>query len=221
LYFQNSVTNAQYTTPNGNADGLPPLITGARGSIPIGGPTWRANYDYTITPTLLLHLGAGYSYIYFFDDGPYTKSGQTVNCQTMLDLQGCEGSFNFPTIVAGQVTLSEYLGGMQQLGNALAHNHTRVERPASNANMTWVKGNHTFKAGAEVWWQAFIQAPPTGVGLYFSDLNNLGLTYQGLGTIVNGSAGATAYPAALATGASQTGFPYANFLLGDVTPGSA
>ena len=38
FYYQHTNTNAQYTTPNGNADGLPPLITGARGSIPIGGP---------------------------------------------------------------------------------------------------------------------------------------------------------------------------------------
>ncbi|HLI86258.1 MAG TPA: carboxypeptidase-like regulatory domain-containing protein [Bryobacteraceae bacterium] len=217
LYFHNSVTNAQYTTPNGNADGLPPLLTAARGSIPIGGPAWRANYDYTITPTLLLHLGAGYSYIYFFDDGPYTKSGKTVNCQTMLDLQGCEGSFNFPTIVAGNVTSPQALGGMQQLGNALAHTHTRVERPAANANMTWVRGNHTFKAGAEVWWQAFIQAPPTGVGLYFANLTNLGVQNSSMGSVTNLGAGATAYPAALVTGAYQTGFPYANFLLGDVT----
>jgi hypothetical protein len=216
-FMQRSLTNAQFTTPNGNADGLPNLITGARGSIPIGGPTFRLNYDYTITPTLLAHAGVGYSLIYFYDDGPYTKSGQTVNCLSMLDLQGCEGSFNFPTIIAGNVTSPEALGGMQQLGNALAHTHTHVERPAANANMTWVKGNHTFKTGAEVWWQAFIQAPPTGVGLYFASLTNAGVPFSSLGTVTNGQAGATAYPASLVTGAYSTGFPYANFLLGDVS----
>src|SRR6202035_4382270 len=45
FYFHHTDTQAQFTTPNGNADGLPDLITGARGSIPIGGPTWRINYD--------------------------------------------------------------------------------------------------------------------------------------------------------------------------------
>src|ERR1035438_6441220 len=48
FYYQHTNTQAQYTTPNGNADGLPPLITGARGSIPIGGPAFRLNYDHTI-----------------------------------------------------------------------------------------------------------------------------------------------------------------------------
>ena len=210
LYFHNSVTNAQFTTPNGNADGLPDLLTGARGSIPIGGPAFRANYDYTVTPTLLAHVGAGYSYIYFFDDGPYTKSGKTVDCLAMLQLQGCEGNFNFPTIIAGNVTAPTQLGGMQQLGNALAHAHTRVERPAANANLTWVRGNHTYKAGAEVWWQAYIQAPPTGVGLNFG-----AFSATSSGSVTN--SGATGVPASLVTGAYTAGFPYANFLLGDVT----
>jgi hypothetical protein len=197
FYYHHTETDAQFTTPNGNADGLPDLITGARGSIPIGGPTYRLNYDYTIKPTLLAHFGAGYSMIYFYDDGPYTKSGKTVDCLAMLQLQGCLGSFNFPTIVTGNVTSPQVLGGMQQLGNALAHTHTHTERPSANANLTWIRGNHTYKTGVEAWWQAQITAPPTGVGLYF-------------GT------NATSIPAPLVTGAYSVGFPYASFLLGDV-----
>jgi len=34
FYYHHTNTDAQFTTPNGNADGLPDLITGARGSIP-------------------------------------------------------------------------------------------------------------------------------------------------------------------------------------------
>ncbi len=207
FYFHHTNTAAQFTTPNGNADGLPDLLTGARGSIPIGGPTYRLNYDYTLTPTILLHVGAGYSMIYFYDDGPYTESGKTVDCLGMLQLQGCEGSFNFPTIVTGNVQSPQALGGMQQLGNALAHTHTHTERPSANANATWVKGNHTYKTGMEVWWQAQITAPPTGVGLNFATLS--------LANAVTGQ-GATGIPAQLVTGANTIGFPYANFLLGDV-----
>jgi hypothetical protein len=213
FFYQHTNTDAQFTYPNGNADGLPDLLTGARGSIPIGGPTVRLNYDYTITPTLLAHFGAGYSMIYFYDDGPYTESGKTVNCLSMLQLQGCEGSFNFPTIIAGDVTAPVSLGGMQQLGNALAHTHTHVERPAANANLTWVHGNHTYKAGAEAWWQAYIQAPPTGVGLNFAQLSSA--IPAGQGSVL--SAGATGVPASLNTTTFTSGFPYANFLLGDVT----
>jgi len=216
FYYHHTNTNAQYTYPNGNADGLPDLITGARGSIPIGGPAYRLNYDYTIAPTLLLHVGAGYSLIYFFDHSPITQNGGTVNCLTLLQLQGCEGSYNFPTIVAGNVTAPISLGGMQQLGNALAHTATHTERPASNANITWVRGNHTYKAGAEVWFQAQITAPPTGVGLNFGVLTAGGVPGSA-GTVSSTGEGATGVPAALAQGAYSAGFPYANFLLGDVT----
>jgi hypothetical protein len=215
FYYHHTETDAQFTTPNGNADGLPDLLTGARGSIPIGGPTWRLNYDHTLTPTLLAHAGVGYSMIYFYDDGPYTRSGKTVDCAAMLQLQGCEGAFNLPTIIAGNVTSPNRLGGMQQLGNSLAHAHTHTERPSANANITWVHGNHTYKTGGEVWWQAQITAPPTGVGLTFAALTNAGLQNQSLGSVTN--PGATAVPASLVTGAYTTGFPYANFLLGDVT----
>jgi hypothetical protein len=216
FYYHHTNTNAQYTEPNGNADGLPVLITGARGSIPIGGPTYRLNYDYTITPTLLLHLGGGYSMIYFYDHSPETEGGGAVNCQTLLQLQGCEGSYNFPTIVAGNVTAPIDLGGMQQLGNALVHTATHTERPSSNGNLTWVRGNHTYKAGAEVWWQAQITAPPTGVGLNFGVLTANGVT-GAAGTVSATGEGATGVPASLVQGAYSAGFPYANFLLGDVT----
>jgi hypothetical protein len=214
FYYHHTETDAQYTTPNGNADGLPDLITGARGSIPIGGPTYRLNYDYSITPTLLAHFGAGYSMIYFYDHSPWTQQGKTVDCLQLLQLQGCEGSYNFPTIIAGNVTAPTNLGGMQQLGNALAHTATHTERPSSNANVTWIRGSHTFKAGAEAWWQAQITAPPTGVGLTFATLTNAGIAGSS-GSVTN--AGATGIPASLVTGAYSAGFPYANFLLGDVT----
>jgi len=210
FYYHHTETDAQYTTPNGNADGLPDLITGARGSIPIGGPTYRLNYDHTITPTLLAHFGAGYSMIYFYDHSPWTQQGNTVDCQALLQLQGCLGSYNFPTIVAGNVTAPINLGGMQQLGNALAHTATHTERPSANANVTWIRGSHTYKAGAEAWWQAQITAPPTGVGLTFATLSG-----TSNGSVTN--AGATGIPASLVTGAYSAGFPYANFLLGDVT----
>jgi hypothetical protein len=216
FYYHHTDTEAQFTTPNGNADGLPDLLTGARGSIPIGGPTFRLNYDYTLTPTLLAHFGAGYSMIYFYDDGPYTRSAQTVNCATMLQLQGCETAFNFPTVVVGSVTSPVVLGGMQQLGNALAHTHTHTERPSANGNLTWVRGNHTFKTGSEVWFQAQITAPPSGVGLNFAATTSTGTTG---GSVTN--PGATGVPAVLTAAAGlssySAGFPYANFLLGDAT----
>ena len=212
FYYHHTETDAQYTVPNGNADGLPDLITGARGSIPIGGPTYRLNYDYTVTPTLLAHFGDGYSEIFFFDHSPIAQAGKTVDCLAVLMLQGCEGAYNFPTIIAGNVTAPISLGGMQQLGNALVHTATHTQRPSANANATWVRGNHTYKIGSEVWFQAQITAPPTGVGLTFAGLST---TSNGLVTATG--SGATGVPASLVTGNYSAGFPYANFLLGDVT----
>jgi hypothetical protein len=210
FYFGHTLTDSQFSVPNGSDNGLPTLLSTARGTF-IGHQVERLNFDYTVTPTLLAHAGIGYAQISFFDDSPYTTGGSTFNCSA-INLSGCEGAFNFPTISVNPLTGSDVataangatqLGGMNQLGDALAHTHTRTERPAANANMTWVHGNHTFKGGMEIWMQANITAPPTGVGLTYS-------------TSVPVDAGATGVPASLVTGAYAAGFPYANFLLGDV-----
>jgi hypothetical protein len=216
FYYQHTRTDSQFSVPNGSDNGLPTLLSTARGTF-IFSQVERLNYDYTVTPTLLAHVGMGYSQISFFDDSPYTTAGNTFNC-SQINLIGCEGSFNFPTIsvnpavgslVATAANGATQLGGMTQLGDALAHTHTRTERPSGNANMTWVHGSHTFKAGTEVWFQANITAPPTGVGLtYFCP--------GGGATCGAADQGATGFPASLVTGAYTTGFPYANFLLGDV-----
>jgi hypothetical protein len=198
FFYNHTETNAQFTLPNGNADGLPDILTGARGSKPIGGPVYRLNYDATLKPTLLFHLGIGYSYIYFFDNGPYTNAGNRFDCLS-IQLTGCIGKFNFPTVITANVTTPVRLGGMQQLGNALAHTATHTQRPSANANLTWIHGNHTFKGGAEMWYQGNITKPPTGVGLTFG-------------------AGATSLPASLVNSTAYSpGFAYASFLLGAVT----
>jgi hypothetical protein len=197
FYWGTTGTDAQYSTPNGNADGLPDIISANRGTF-IHALTERLNYDYTITPTLLLHLGAGYSRISFLDTSAYTNGGGAFNCAS-IQLVGCETSFNFPTITTLVPTTSaSALGGMQQLGNATLHTHTYTERPSYNANTTWVHGNHTYKFGAEVWFQGNILAPPSGVSLTFG-------------------ANATAEPINVSTGGQQMGFQYASFLLGDAS----
>jgi hypothetical protein len=64
-----------------------------------------------------------------------------------------------------------------------------------------------------MWTQAQITAPPSGVGLTFATVT--------AGAVSSTAAGATAVPASLvplspSLGAYTAGFPYANFLLGDV-----
>jgi hypothetical protein len=197
FYWSTTGTDAQYSTPNGNADGLPDIISANRGTF-IHSLTERLNYDYTITPTMLLHLGAGYSRISFLDTSAYTKGGGKFDC-TSISLVGCEASYNFPTITTMIPTTSaSSLGGMQQLGNSALHTQTYTERPSYNANMTWVHGNHTFKWGGEVWLQGNITQPPSGVSLSFG-------------------ANATAEPINVSTGGQQMGFQYASFLLADAS----
>src|SRR5262249_14311596 len=200
FYWSTTGTESQYSTPNGNADGLPEIITGARGTF-IDSVTWRLNYDRVMSSNLLLHLGAGYSRIRFIDDAPLTHNGKTFDCNT-INLPGCQVAFNFPTFTTMVPTGSlAGLGGMQQMGNALAHTHTNTERPAYNANMTWLHGSHNFKWGGEVWFQGNITAPPSGVSLTFG---------------VNAPAQPFTVPAGL-QGGQQMGFQFASFLLGNAS----
>jgi hypothetical protein len=200
FYWSTTGTESQFSTPNGNADGLPDLITGARGTF-IDSTTARLNYDRILTNSLLLHLGAGWSLIQFIDDSPLTHGGKTFDCNT-INLPGCQVAFNFPTFTSMIPTgPAAPLGGMQQMGNAQLHTHTRTERPAFNSNMTWIHGNHNYKWGGEVWFQGNITAPPSGVGLTFG---------------VNGTAQPYTVPGGL-TGGQQMGLQFASFLLGDAS----
>jgi hypothetical protein len=199
FYWSTTGTASQYSSPNGNADGLPDTITQARGTF-IDSVTARLNYDRVLTSTLLLHLGAGWSKITFLDDSPLTHGGKKFDCTT-INLPGCQVAFNFPTFVSMVPTGSPAsIGGMQQMGNALLHTHTNTERPAYNANMTWIHGNHNYKWGGEVWFQGNITAPPSGVQLTFG---------------VNATAQPYTVPAGL--NGQQMGNQFASFLLADAS----
>ena len=112
--------------------------------------TIRLNLDTTLTPTLLLHIGAGYLHTSNPQTAPDVRPEATVSPRRSLH--------------RGQL-LSLYGGHVQ-------HDWRRVERwrsdspgantgvaftltpvandykPTFNTNLTWVKGNHTYKLGA-------------------------------------------------------------------------
>src|SRR5713101_9478038 len=52
----------------------------------------RANYDYTVSPTMLLHLGAGYQQNNFFDDAPILN----FDAASTLGLKGATVKRNVP-----------------------------------------------------------------------------------------------------------------------------
>jgi hypothetical protein len=193
FYWSRTATDSQYSTPNGNADGLSPMITQARGTF-FHYKVFRLNYDYTLTPTLLLHFGGGYNQINAFDDAPYLN----FNAQQQLGLSGFLQNRNFPNFT-GAVSTS--LGGMQSIGTVgQIQAHTFQQKPGFNSNATWVRGSHTYKAGAEVYLQGTVSQPFAGV-LFPTGTGPTSLPYNP--------------PAGLA---GQTmGFGFASFLLGDYT----
>ncbi|MBV8844068.1 MAG: TonB-dependent receptor, partial [Bryobacterales bacterium] len=195
-YWSRTVTDSQYSTPNGNADGLPPEITNARGTFFHYWIT-ALNFDYTITPTVLLHLGGGYNQIRGYDDAPYL----TFNAQQQLGLSGFEQNRNFP-YVSGMVATTgpqAALGGMQSVGTAIGIQGHPIpqEMPTFNANTTWVKENHTYKFGMEGYLQGSVQRP-FGAVLLSTGTNATSLPLGGLNLA-----------------GQSIGFGYASFLLGD------
>src|SRR6185437_7634284 len=97
----------------------------------------RLNFDETLTPTLLLHVGAGLLY-------PVQKqTPPAVDPVAALGLRGTSANL-FPVIQ----TISGTQGGGPNMGpgNAVTLNYTK---PTATTSLTWVHNNHTYKAGAE------------------------------------------------------------------------
>jgi hypothetical protein len=119
--------------------------------------TTRVNWDDTIKPTLLLHVGIGY--IHQYQPTDY----QNFN-QSSLGMSGYFQTNRFPSIGGifdGSPTtniaagLENFLTGgyggpnVGGLGPAFI-SFLWEEKPTANVNLTWVNGNHIFKFGGEL-----------------------------------------------------------------------
>jgi hypothetical protein len=204
FYWSRINTQSQVAIPYGNADGLPEEIGGYRGTF-IPSYTTRLNYDRTVSPTLLLHLGAGYLHTSFSDKAPFLKFNPSA-----FDLTGFVQDRQFPSVTGmcvaapfGAVGCSGY-GGMQNIGTAAQiQGQNYEEKPSFNANATWVHGNHTFKVGAELYLEQGYTGAFSGVTLAVA---------SPAGTPV-----ATAQPFTpqFSLNGFNQGFNYGSFLLGD------
>ncbi|HEY4364146.1 MAG TPA: carboxypeptidase-like regulatory domain-containing protein [Bryobacteraceae bacterium] len=206
-YAQNKTTSPIQTL-GGLAEGFPEPITANAGTFETA-PTYRANFDYTIEPTLLFHFGAGWME-YNFCACPLTTD---YNAASDIGLVGATApKTSFPPM-ASTVVSSPILGGLKNIGSA-GPGRTLDRHPSSSANLTWVHGNHTAKFGAE--WRI-----DTTV---FPSLTNTGGFYQSFGgasaSATSGN-GITSQPALSTasgfTGNTDEGFPFANWLMGSVT----
>ncbi|HEY7391594.1 MAG TPA: carboxypeptidase-like regulatory domain-containing protein, partial [Bryobacteraceae bacterium] len=109
----------------------------------------RLNLDTTLTPTLLLHFGAGYLQL----SNPSSAPGYD---QKQLFPQGVPFTAgNYFPYLAGMYSAN---GGGWTGGGGFPVTNTGVAftlspklhdyKPTFNASLTWVKGNHTYKLGA-------------------------------------------------------------------------
>ena len=114
--------------------------------------TVRVNFDDTLTPTLLLHVGAGLLYTSFPLHTP--DYDQAAN---HLFPQGSPFPAHYFPYMSG--IYSGFGGGFSPtIGNNLYEGSAEYDvKPTFNVSATWVKGNHTYKLGA----QAVFEGMPT------------------------------------------------------------
>jgi Carboxypeptidase regulatory-like domain len=212
-YFSATIENSPST--NGFAEDVAPAVPNADRSY-----TTRINYDYTISPTLLFHLGAGLLYYLHPLVDPTSNFDSQAEKYAAAGFGGAPGGYSFTPFQASQYMPS--FGGLTNLINlsggvalgsgffapspgssALGSAYTDKDvKPTFNTSLTWVKGNHTFKAGADLVFEGFPQQSSLrAFGVYeFSNQQTDNPAYY--------NAPGVTFPA---------GFAYASFLLGQTS----
>jgi hypothetical protein len=197
FWQRTKTTNPDGNTIFGRSDGLPDPISGVLGTFDTA-PLYRLNYDYTLSPTILLHFGGGYRSNYFLVPS-VTRTGQITNYDALGQL-GLKGGLEykwFPTITG--LLAASGAGGMVGVGSEAGTNAI-TQSPSFNTSMSWVKENHTYKFGGEFRTEGY---PP------IVDGNTLG--------VYNFAAAQTGQPFQnVAVAGSNVGLGYASFLLGQV-----
>lgn len=180
-------------------DGAPQPISGTFGGA-IYAHRERLNYDRTITPTVLLHLGAGY------DTNDLGRPSVTPNYNACSGLGLCSQAFQSPSTFPNFTGLNDSVAGGTSISGPPGRADNIDDIAEGIASLTWVKGNHTFKFGGNAEF----------MGSYTKTIANLQGTYgfaQGetaMPYLVNTSGGSSVAP----VGFNHIGLPYASFLLG-------
>jgi hypothetical protein len=181
----------QNTDKSNGVDGLPEVLSRVRIQN-IWSMTSRVNYDHSLAPTLLLHLGAGFIRYRNPDTVPPVSSEFDL---TTLGITGAPGT-GFPRINA---VGDSVLGGMAVAfgtGNRLL---LFDQKATGVANLSWIHGNHTYKFGGD--WKLETTTP---------------LNYNNETPTFNFSAAQTAQPlyGQVLPSGTATGSAWASFLLG-------
>ncbi len=210
-YF--SLTEENSPNANGFSSSLAPVAPNRDRSY-----TYRVNFDDTLTPTLLYHFGVG---LLYYDHPEWTPPSDFTAQAEKAAAQGyggAPGGYNyapFPastympsfaglanTIVGGGLALGAGFGAPSPGPAGFDESDLKDIKPTANTSLTWVKGNHTFKAGASMVLEGFPQQSSIrAFGEYsFSGQQTENPAEYGVGGIL--------FP---------SGFAYASFLLGQVS----
>jgi hypothetical protein len=200
---------SQTRTYSPNANGFAPELSSATPQVQ-NSQTIRVNFDDTLTPTLLLHLGVG---LLYFDQPEYPPS---FNAGQILGW-GTNEQYPANNIMPQVAGLSSFFSGGLNLGSGFfaptpgvgfdGAQDQKEYKPTANANMTWVKGNHTFKWGGELVVEGFpTQSSSRANGLYGVSGNETSDPWQYTSTL----------PFLGASSIFVSGNPYASFLLGSL-----
>jgi len=210
-YF--SLTEENSPNSNGFAANLAPVAPNADRSY-----TYRINFEDTLTPTLLFHFGAGllyYSHPVFTAHSDFDAQAATAASQGFGGAPGGHTFAAFPanTYMPSFAALNDgIIGGGLALGSGFFapspgpsgfdESELKDIKPTANTSVTWVHGNHTFKAGASMVLEGFPQQSSIrAFGEYgFSANQTENPAEYGVGGII--------FP---------SGFPYASFLLGQTS----
>ncbi len=185
------------TDKSNGVDGLPAALSQVRDQY-IREHTVRLNYDQTLSPTLLFHVGAGFLRHRNPDTVPPASSGFDL---TSIGITGAPGT-GYPRLPnnGSSVGLGDNtLGGLAVAAGPGTRGLYIDQKPVANANVTWVHGNHTFKGGVD--WKIDTETAENFLGLSPSYNFSAAETSQPL------------YGQVLPTG-TGTGSEWASFLLG-------
>ncbi len=200
---------SQTRTFSPNANGFSEELSSATPQNQVS-QTVRVNFDDTLTPTMLLHLGVGLLYLNQNEYPPSFNAGQILGW-------GTNQQFPANNIMPQVSGLSSFFEGGMNLGSGFfaptpgvgfaADQDAKEYKPTANANMTWVKGNHTFKWGGEMVVEGFpTQSSSRANALY-------GVSYEETQNPWEyTSSAANLGPSSIFT----SGNPYASFLLGSM-----
>ncbi len=155
--------------------------------------TIRVNYDHTLKPTLLLHVGIGYLWTYDPAQAPAFD-------QSKIGLSGFYSPL-FPSITG--INNGTTGGNSITLGPGVYSAQLQYdEKSTANTSLTWVKNNHTFKFGGELVIDGQIyNSHGRSNGVFGFGANETSDPWQG---------------STSPTPTGTSGFGYASFLLGHV-----